>query len=166
MQSAGTERWRELYEETGGSPLALIWTMGLMRARSMTFDHALGMLRRGGSHRSPLHAFIYKEARKNLRANAVAALYALAFFTPFAAFEALRAVSGLTRTTLEMVLEQLTALSLVNAMQGKERYALHPLTRNFILDELKGKPQKEHEVKTRFEEYYRTLEVVNERGER
>ena len=166
MQNVGTKKWRELYEEAGGSPLALIWTLGLIRARFMTFNQALALLRSGGSQRSPLYVFIYKQTRKNLGANAVAALYALTFFPQSASFEALQAVSGLTRMALETALEPLIALSLVDIMPGEERYALHPLTRNFILAELKATPHKERAVQTRFDEYARTLEVIHERGER
>jgi hypothetical protein len=168
MQSVGQERWRELYDETGGSPLAIIWTLGLMRVRSMPFEQALAMLRSDDARRSPLHVlheFIYKQARQNLSVHATSALHALSFFSPSASFEALMAVSDLTRTVLETVLAQLSALSLVNVPRGTERYALHPLTRNYILIELKAIPQEERTMKTRFDEYYRALEVRNERGE-
>ena len=58
-------RWQELYDETNGSPLALVHTLGLMRVRSaLTFDGALEMLR--GNRDAELQQFIFQEARRYL----------------------------------------------------------------------------------------------------
>ena len=123
-------RWQELYDATGGSPLALMHTLGLMRVRlTLDLDGALAMLRRGAARELPLQEFIYQEARQDLGTSDVAALSALSFFVPSATFEALMAVADLSRTALETVLERLDALSLVNKELGEERYSLHPLTR-------------------------------------
>jgi hypothetical protein len=130
-------RWQELYDATGGSPLALVHTLGLMRVRlTLDFDGALAMLRQGAARESLLQEFIYHEACKELDTNEVAALNALSFFVPSATFEALMAVADLSRTALETVLERLDALSLVNQELGEERYSLHPLTRAYVRDEL------------------------------
>ncbi|MGH7599692.1 MAG: NB-ARC domain-containing protein [bacterium] len=80
LRRASEEKWRELFNETGGSPLALIWTLGLMRAKALSFDRALEMLRHGANRESPMQEFIYQEARKELGAQEVAALNALSFF--------------------------------------------------------------------------------------
>jgi hypothetical protein len=154
FQRAGAARWQELYDETGGSPLALIWTLGLMRARALTFKRALEMLRRGASRESDLQQFIYAEARKELGANEVAALNALSFFVPSATFEALMAVADLSRTALERVLERLSALALVDVLTGAERYALHPLTRNFVSHDLLADPKTERAIGIRFALYW------------
>ncbi len=154
IQQAGEARWRELHQETGGSPLALIWTLGLMRARGLSFDRALALLRQGASLKSPLQKFIYKEARKELGAGEVAALNALSFFVPSATFEALMAVADLSRTALETVLERLSSLSLVNRELGAERYSLHQLTRNFVRDELMAEPTVAFETGMRFARYW------------
>jgi len=136
LRRAGEARWRELYEATGGLPMALIWTLGLMWTRALSFDRALAMLRRGAARASPLQEFIYQEARQELSASDVTALSALSFFAPSATFEALMAVADLSRTALETVLERLDALSLLNQELGKKRYSLHPLTRAYVRDEL------------------------------
>ncbi len=154
IEMAGEARWRELYEETGGSPLALIWTIGLMRARGLSFDRALELLRQGALLKSPLQKFIYKEARKGLGADEVAALNALSFFVPSATFEALMAVADLSRTALETVLERLNSLSLVNVELGAERYSLHQLTRNFVRDELMAEPTVASDTRMRFARYW------------
>ncbi len=154
IQLAGEARLRELHEETGGSPLALIWTLGLMRTRGLSFDRALNLLRQGASLKSPLQKFIYKEARKELGAGDLAALNALSFFVPSATFEALMAVADLSRTALEIVLERLNSLSLVNRELGVERFSLHPLTRNFVRDDLLTDELIAYETGMRFARYW------------
>ena len=130
-------RWQELYDATGGSPLALVHTLGLMRVRvTLNFEGALAMLRQGAVRKSSLQEFIYQEACKELGVSDLAALNALSFFVPSATFEALMAVAGLSRMTIETVLERLDALSLVNRELGEERYSLHPLTRAYVRDDL------------------------------
>jgi hypothetical protein len=154
LRRVGEARWRELFNETGGSPLALIWTLGLMRAKALSFDRALEMLRQGANRESPLQEFIYKEARKDLGAQEVAALNALSFFVPSASFEALMNVANLTRTALETVLERLNALALVDILPGEERYSLHPLTRGYIRAELLADAATERSTGMRFARYW------------
>jgi tetratricopeptide (TPR) repeat protein len=147
--------WQELYDATGGSPLALVHTLGLMRVRvTLDLDGALAMLRRGAARESDLQKFIYEEARQELGTGDVAALNALSFFLPSATFEALMAVADLSRTALETVLERLDALSLVNQELGEERYSLHPLTRAYVRDELLADAQAARETGVRFARYW------------
>jgi hypothetical protein len=55
LRRESMNRWRELFQEAGGgSPLALIWTLGLMRTRSLSFDRALALLRHGSEGESDL----------------------------------------------------------------------------------------------------------------
>ncbi len=154
LHRASETKWRELFNETGGSPLALIWTLGLMRAKALSFDRALEMLRNGTNRESPLQEFIYQEARKDLGAQEMAALNALSFFVPSASFEALMNVANLTRTALETVLERLNVLALVDILPSEERYSLHPLTRGYIRDELLADAAAEHSIGMRFARYW------------
>jgi tetratricopeptide (TPR) repeat protein len=148
-------RWQELYDATGGSPLALVHTLGLMRVRvTLDLDGALAMLRRGAARESPLQEFIYQEARQELGTSDVAALSALSFFLPSATFEALMSVADLSRTALETVLERLDALSLVDQELGEERYSLHPLTRTYVRDELLADANAARETGLRFARYW------------
>jgi tetratricopeptide (TPR) repeat protein len=148
-------RWQELYDATGGSPLALVHTLGLMRVRvTLDLNGALAMLRRGAAGESPLQEFIYQEARQELGTGDVAALNALSFFVPSATFEALMTVADLSRTALETVLERLDALSLVNKELGEERYSLHPLTRAYVRDELLADANAAGETGLRFARYW------------
>lgn len=160
LTGVGTERWKELYYETKGSPLALVHILGLLRTRAtLSFDGALEMLR--GHRDEDLQRFVFKEARKELGPNEVAALCALAFFSPSAPFDALSETAKLTRNALEMSLDRLYALSLVDVnpqkdslARGAERYAVHPLTRNFVYDELLTDAQTKCETGMRFAKYW------------
>jgi tetratricopeptide (TPR) repeat protein len=153
LQRAGEARWQELYDTTGGSPLALAHTLGLMRVRaSLTFDGALEMLR--GNLDEDLQKFVFQEARKELTTNDEAALRALSFFVPSTAFEAWMDVAKLSRNALETTIDRLSALSLVDVLAGEERYALHPLTRNFVRDELLADAQIARETGLRFAGYW------------
>lgn len=146
-------RWHELYDETKGSPLALVHILGLMRVRTtLTFDGALELLR---SNRDPdLQRFIFEEARKELGTSEIAALRALSFFVPSAPFEALTEVAKISRNVLEAALDRLDALSLLDKPESTERYALHPLTRTFVRNELLADAQIVHEIGRRFAEYW------------
>jgi tetratricopeptide (TPR) repeat protein len=146
-------RWQELYDETNGSPLALVHTLGLMRVRAaMTFDSALEMLR--GNRGADLQKFIFQEARKELMTNDKAALGALSFFLLSTTFEAWMQVANLSRNALETTIDRLSALSLVDVLGGEERYALHPLTRAFVRDELLADVNTAREMGMQFARYW------------
>ncbi|HEX8651772.1 MAG TPA: tetratricopeptide repeat protein [Pyrinomonadaceae bacterium] len=153
LRRAGEAHWQELYDETKGSPLALMHMLGLMRVRTtLTFNGALDLLR--GSRDPDLQRFIFQEARRELTENDENALRALSFFAPSATFEAWVQVAELTRNALETTIDRLSALSLVDVLAGEERYTLHPLTRNFVRDELLAEAQIAREVGMRFAGYW------------
>ena len=153
LQHAGEARWQELYDETKGSPLALVHVLGLMRTRTvLTFDGALELMR--GSRDADLQEFVFKEARKELGKSEVSALRALSFFVPSASFEALMEVANLSRNIFGMTLDRLDALSLLDKLEGVERFALHPLTRNFVRDELLADAKIAREIGRSFAGYW------------
>ncbi|MEO7840120.1 MAG: tetratricopeptide repeat protein [Anaerolineales bacterium] len=153
LYRVGETRWQELFDETNGSPLALVHTLGLMRVRTtLTFDSALEMLR--GNRDEVLQKFIFQEARKELTENDKAALGALSFFVPSAPFEAWTEVAELSRNALETTIDRLSALSLVDVLNGEERYALHPLTRAFVQGEMLVDAKVAREAEMRFAMYW------------
>jgi tetratricopeptide (TPR) repeat protein len=153
LQHVGEAHWPELYDATGGSPLALSHTLGLMRVRAaLNFDGAILMLR--GNSDADLQRFIFQEAHRELTTNDEAALRALSFFAPSATFEAWAEVAQLSRAELETTINRLSTLSLVDILTGEERYALHPLTRNFVQDELLNDEQLARETRMRFSNYW------------
>ena len=146
-------RWQELFDETNGSPLALMHTLGLMRVRTaLNFKGALEMLR--GNRDEDLQKFIFQEARKELTENDKRALGALSFFAPSSTFEAWMLVANLSRNALEITIERLSALSLVDVLSGEERYALHPLTRIFVRNELFTDENVVHKMGVQFSQYW------------
>jgi tetratricopeptide (TPR) repeat protein len=155
LQGAAEARWQELYDETKGSPLALVHTLGLMRVRAaLSFGSALDLLR---SNRDPnLQNFIFEEARRELTDNDEAGLRALSFFVPSAPFEAWMEVAKLSQSALETTIDRLSDLSLVDVLSGEERFALHPLTRNFARDQLLSDVQIAHDTGMRFATYWVT----------
>lgn len=146
-------RWKELFDATSGSALALVHILGLMRIRvALTFEDALEMLL--GSRDEDLQKFIFQEAHKELTDNDIVALGALSFFVPSAPFEAWMEVAELSRNILETTIDRLSALSLVNVLTGEERYSLHPLTRAFVRNELLASANEAHETGMRFARYW------------
>jgi tetratricopeptide (TPR) repeat protein len=153
LERVGATRWQELYDETKGSPLALMHTLGLLRVRiSLTFDGALKLLR--GNPDPDLQKFIFQEARKELTANDENALRALSFFIPSAAFDAWAKAADISRNALETTIDRLGSLSLVDVMVGEERYALHSLTRDFVRSELLVDKQIARVIGERFASYW------------
>ena len=153
LERAGEARWSEIYDATGGSPLALSHTLGLMRVRAaLSFDAALSLLR--GNRDADLQRFIFQEARRELTINDEAALRALSFFAPSATFEGWSEVAQLSRTELETTIDRLSTLSLVDRLAGEERYALHPLTRSFVRSDLLSNEQLARETGMNFANYW------------
>lgn len=152
LTSAGEARWPELYDETRGSPLALMHVLGLMRVRaSLTLNGALELLR--GNHDPDLERFIFQEARRDLTSNDQTALGALSFFASSADFEVWMDIAGLSLNALETTIDRLSALSLVDLLP-EDRYELHPLTRNFVRDELLADRQIARSLGWRFSWYW------------
>jgi tetratricopeptide (TPR) repeat protein len=154
LQHAGLRRVQQLYDETHGSPLALLHILGLLRVRpTFSVEDALALLRcKEGD--ADVQKFVFQEARRDLGDNDLAALRALAYFVPSASFEALAEVADLSRQALEMSLERLDALSLVDAPPGEERFSLHPLTRTYAQAELLDDTAIAHATETRFTAYW------------
>jgi tetratricopeptide (TPR) repeat protein len=148
------DRWQELYDAAGGSPLALHWILGLMRGRNLSLDRALALLRQGETADSPLHQFIYREARRDMAADDWRVLGALSLFAAPASFEALASVSDLSRLALESALERLDAYALVDAAGPDGPYSLHPLTRQLAAAELGAQPDTVWPLCERFAEYW------------
>jgi tetratricopeptide (TPR) repeat protein len=154
LTRAGEARWQELYDAAGGSPLALRWSLGLMSARNLSLDRALALLRGGAADDSPLHRFIYREARQDMGADDWRVLGALSLFAAPASFDALSSTTELTRLMLESALERLDAYALVDAAGPDGPYSLHPLTRQLAAGELAGQPEMGDILRASFARYW------------
>ncbi len=154
LTQAGESRWQELYDATGGSPLALRWSLSLMSARNLSLDRALALLRSGADDDSPLHQFIYREARQDMGADDWRVLGALSLFAAPASFSALTDTTDLTRLMLESALERLDAYALVDTAGPDGPYSLHPLTRQLAAGELATQPELGDTLRGRFARYW------------
>jgi len=155
LKHAGDVGWKQLYDEAGGSPLAITWAIGMIRARGFSFERALNLLRDGSSE-SDLNAFIFRQAQEKMDVNENIVLGALSLFDNPATFEALSVTASLDRRALDIVIERLRALSLIDATEsesGEELYSLHPLIRRFAHASLAKDTETERLMRTRFSQY-------------
>lgn len=156
LKAVEQKEWQALYDETGGSPLALIHVLGLLRVRAaFQVNDALQMLKSNEGN-ADLQEFVFKEAEKELTYYDVQVLQALSFFSPSATFEAIMSTANLSRAALETSLDRLNALSLVrvNIQIEKEKYTLHPLTRCYIKTKLFDVDRINYTVGIRFANYW------------
>ena len=137
LRQVGATEQRALYDATGGNPLALSWTLGLIAQKSYSFGTALGRLRDAGKS-SDLYGFLFADALQELMGTDLALLSALSAFLTPATIAALADITKQSLTEVSMGLERLVMLSLVNDWEG-ERYRLHPLTRAYVRANLEGR---------------------------
>jgi tetratricopeptide (TPR) repeat protein len=122
----------ELWQRTGGVPLAIVWSIGLMGLGASVES----VLRRLGSGQSDIARFCFEESITRIRGtNAYYLLLALSVFAADASREAIGVVAGLGKdeSGRDMGLEELLKLSLVN--KEGERFSLLPLTRSYVQNE-------------------------------
>lgn len=135
LKRAGEAGWKQLYDYAGGSPLAMLCAIGLIRVRRLTFKDALGLIC-DGSKETDLNRFIYGVTLDKLDERERETLGALSLFGGTASFDSLDKTTGLGRHVLEQVLARLFGFSLVNTVEvaisenlAKDQYILHPLTK-------------------------------------
>jgi tetratricopeptide (TPR) repeat protein len=165
LRRVNESRWRDLYNEIEGLPLALIYTLGLMRARpTLTFDSALELLH---ANRNPdLLTFLFQTAQELFTRNDEFAVRLLSFFTPSATLEIWTEVAGIKpEAEMEATADRLAKLALVDIVdgqQGERRFALHPLARNYVQSKLLADAQAAREMGMRFAGYW--LKYAKEHG--
>jgi len=149
-------RWKELYDHTGGSPLALIWSIGLIR--TLSFDVILQRFRDG--IQGDLSEFLYSESFHQMDENEKHAMSALAFFETPTTKDGLSRTSGLPLRSIDTVLERLRVFGLVNMVKNEtlddyfEKYSLHPLTKKYAMADLLKNKQLYSKLGINFSEYW------------
>lgn len=137
----------DLYRRTGGIPLAIVWSLGLM-----SLGHSVeSVLRRLGSGHSDIARFCFAESAERIRGrDAERLLLALALFEHHVGRAMLGEVAGLAEDVIgrDDGLAELIQLSLAN--QKGDRFFLLPLTHAFALDMLNAKPDLERELRARW----------------
>ncbi|MEP7189486.1 MAG: tetratricopeptide repeat protein, partial [Roseiflexaceae bacterium] len=134
----------DLYRRTGGLPLAIVWSIGLI-----SLGHSIdSVLRRLGSGHSDIARFCFAESVARIRErDAYRLLLALALFESHVSRAMLGEVAGLGTDVIgrDDGLAELLQLSLIE--QKGERFFLLPLTQSYALDELAARPELERELR-------------------
>lgn len=123
------EEQEQLWQRSGGMPLAIVWSIGLMGLGGSIES----VLRRLGSGQSDIARFCFEESVAQIRGrDAYWLLLALSLFATDASREALGVVAALGEDEFgcDTGLENLLRLSLVN--KEGERFSLLPLTSSFV----------------------------------
>lgn len=147
------KKWMQLYDASGGSPLALHWILDIIRLRNLSLDRALPWLSKAETD-SDLMRFIYQEALKELGEEDIIILGSLALMDNASVVEPLIYITGLPKLSIESSIERLSALSLMNIHGPEGPYSLHPLTRQLSMSELSRKPDFANSQKKKFSEYW------------
>ena len=127
-----------IYLVTGGNPLAIKLVIG--QATSRPLSQVLEHLVQAKGDTEQLYRFIYQASWDMLSRPAKQVLLNMPHLTVRGGpWEAVAAVSGLKGEALVRAVDELVALSLLDAGGGIEkRYSIHQLTRNFVLSDLLG----------------------------
>jgi LuxR family glucitol operon transcriptional activator len=121
-----------LWQRTGGMPLALVWSIGLMGLGGSVES----MLRRLGSGQSDIARFCFDESVHQIRGrDSYNLLLALSLSSSDMSREAAGIVAGLRDDAFgrDVGLEDLLRLSLIN--KAGNRFSLLPLTRSYVAGE-------------------------------
>jgi hypothetical protein len=133
----GDETWRHLYAATGGHPLAIALLVG--HARNLPLERATSRLRRAQSGTvRELYAFIYQSVWERISPATRQLLLSLSGASPEGEpWEQMLEKSGLSQKALAPAVQEAVRASLL-AIDGasEKRYAVHQLTRNFLVSGL------------------------------
>ncbi|NWJ97860.1 MAG: tetratricopeptide repeat protein [Chloroflexi bacterium] len=144
----------ELFKRTGGIPLALVWSIGLL-GLGHSIEHVIAKL---GSAKGDLARFCFRASLEKISGRpSHLLLNALALFPHDASRAALMQIAkfGEDVFTFEEAKAELVTLSLINEKSG--RYSLLPLTRAYTLDELKQEPEEYNSYYDRFVTFIRAM---------
>ena len=141
------EAMEDLFRRTGGVPLAIVWSIGLM-----SMGHSVeSVLRRLGSGHSDIARFCFAESMARLRGrDPERLLFALSLFERSVSRQMLGEVAGLGDDAIgrDDGLAELLQLSLAD--QKGDRFKLLPLTHAFALEELERRSELDKELRERW----------------
>ncbi len=157
--SITADEQEQLWQRTGGVPLAIVWSIGLMGLGG----EIESVLRRLGSGQSDIARFCFEESVAQIRSkDAHRLLLILSIFGGNASSNALCMAAGLISVNPQgnveldedggiKGLEKLIKLSLLN--KEADRYSLLPITNSFVKAELVAHPELEYELRERWIAY-------------
>lgn len=134
--SLNTQEIKQLYERTGGVPLAIVWSIA-----QASFGHNIqSVFDRLGQPNNDISRFCFDEALKKIRNLTAYQLFmALSLCATDATRETVGYVTGLPKLDQDEGLVQLEKLSLINKQGSK--FSMLPLTRTYGLHELDNDAQ-------------------------
>jgi len=173
LQSLKTNKkaHKEIFEHTGGVPLAIKWATGQIKQRGQSLDSVLDSLYRA---QGDLFTSMFGQAWNLLVDDARHILLTFPLLSSSLSKEAIGAATSLQGSTLTDGLGQLVEMRLVEPSLGAEkeaqlRYSIHPLVRAYVGQRQAGSSKFVTAAKKRLVEYYRDFAKVyggNELGSR
>jgi tetratricopeptide (TPR) repeat protein len=142
----------QLFQKTGGVPLAVVWSIALMGI-GYPVKTVLDKL---GDAEDKFAEFCFKESLESIRSGpAYKILLTIALFATDAGREALGIIPNLTARERDEGLVQLEVLSLAD--KQADRFKLLPLTTTYVLSELKKHPDVSEDLYRRWIDYLKSL---------
>lgn len=124
----------QLYEATGGTPLAIKWAVGQIKQKGQSFDAVLAALHGAEGN---IFDHIFGRSWSLLSDDARRVLMVMPLFAFSASYDAIEATSSVHHFALDAALGQLVEMALIEPTdalrQDERRYSIHPLTRSFAL---------------------------------
>jgi len=138
IDRASDKDLRDIYQATGGAPLAIRLVVGQMR--HLPLEVILANLVRPNTQTESMYSFIYRATWKTLSPDARKVLLIMPTFPSTANRSAIQAVSTVPESRIDVALSELVAMSVLDTNDQiavtKKRYGIHPLTRHFLNTEL------------------------------
>ncbi len=129
-------RWKELYTETFGSPLAIKHMLGLIRVRhSLSFDGALRLLKSKSGIDERI-SYMFQEARLELMHNDKLVLAAITYFDNYVGINPICEVAGLSLELVKESIDRIGRICLLDLKDSDDQFKVHPLTREFVEKEI------------------------------
>jgi tetratricopeptide (TPR) repeat protein len=148
----------DIYETSGGSPLAMVWAAGRIAQHGQTLERVLKDLKRA---KGEVFKQLFGDISDALSENARKTLFALAVLPGPATQPLLRQSTDLTQEEVEQALDQLVSAWLTDPSDDitrtHRRYELHPLTRAFASTRDLRISLPSPEVLKRASEYYKHI---------
>jgi predicted AAA+ superfamily ATPase len=139
---------RQLWEVSGGSPLAIKWMIGQIAQQSMRVDRFLKTYSSELSDAEVLD-YIFSHSWKQLDSSSQQLLMLLALSERGLSYSDIRSMTGFSRVETDEALQKLISLSLINQAVDSTQSLLsvHPLTKRYIEMLLGRETPQDHMVK-------------------
>jgi LuxR family glucitol operon transcriptional activator len=143
------EQFDVIYQRTNGLPLGIVYEIGQLSVYGTSTETVSTRLTPANNN---LAYYCFEDSLQRLRGQpAHEILMGMALFTKSATPDAIAQVALATSNPVH-ALAQLYKLRLV--MQREKRYDMHPLTREYVLTELKSHPEFEQQARERWINWY------------